>query len=84
MGRRLSEFSMRILPGDEYALMMLLDHDMFEDEDEIIVCGRAWTCTFLWCQYSDPSPFQIVRHYFGLLWYVSLLKSQPLKMEKER
>jgi len=30
-----------ILPSDAYALMLLVDQDMFEDEDDDFCCGRA-------------------------------------------
>ena len=84
MGRRLSELVISILPGDGHALMMLLEHDIFEDEDEDFCYGRVCTCTFLGGFFSNSYPFQILRHAFVLLWYVSRLKSQPLNLEKER
>ncbi|KAL4980801.1 hypothetical protein BDW66DRAFT_124865 [Aspergillus desertorum] len=31
-----------ILPKDAYALCMLVHHDLFEDDEDIIVCGRAY------------------------------------------
>ena len=31
-----------ILPEDAYALLMLIDHDLFEDEDDDFCCGRAY------------------------------------------
>ena len=31
-----------ILPDDAYALLMMVEHDMFEDEDDDFVCGRAY------------------------------------------
>lgn len=31
-----------ILPKDAYALAMLVDHDLYEDEDDIFMCGRAY------------------------------------------
>ena len=31
-----------ILPEDAYALIMLVNHDLFEDEDDEFVCGRAY------------------------------------------
>lgn len=30
-----------ILPSDAYALLLLVDHDMYEDEDDDFCCGRA-------------------------------------------
>ncbi|KUJ21736.1 uncharacterized protein LY89DRAFT_637639 [Mollisia scopiformis] len=30
------------LPEDAYALMMLVEHDMYEDEEDEFVCGRAY------------------------------------------
>ena len=30
------------LPGDAFALLMLVDHDLFEDEDDDFCCGRAY------------------------------------------
>lgn len=34
--------AIEILPSDAYALIMLVEHDMFEDEDDEFVCGRAY------------------------------------------
>lgn len=31
-----------ILPGDAYALVMLVEHDIFEDEEDDFACGRAY------------------------------------------
>ena len=31
-----------ILPSDAYAVMMLVDHDLYEDEDDDFCCGRAY------------------------------------------
>lgn len=31
-----------ILPKDAYALLMLVDHDLYEDEDDDFCCGRAY------------------------------------------
>lgn len=31
-----------ILPDDGYALLMLVEHDIFEDEDDDFCCGRAY------------------------------------------
>lgn len=31
-----------ILPDDAYALLLLVDHDLYEDEDDVFVCGRAY------------------------------------------
>ena len=31
-----------ILPEDAYALLMLIEHDLFEDEDDDFCCGRAY------------------------------------------
>ncbi|PYI00099.1 hypothetical protein BO71DRAFT_478951 [Aspergillus ellipticus CBS 707.79] len=31
-----------MLPKDAYALCFLVDHDLFEDADDIFVCGRAY------------------------------------------
>lgn len=30
------------LPGDAYALLMLVEHDIYEDEDDDFACGRAF------------------------------------------
>jgi len=38
----LLEFAIEILPQDAYALLMLVEHDMFEDEEDEFVCGRAY------------------------------------------
>ena len=34
--------AMSVLPEDAYALIMLVNHDLFEDEDDEFVCGRAY------------------------------------------
>ena len=39
----LLETAISILPADAYALLMLVEHDLFEDEDDDFCCGR---CTF--------------------------------------
>jgi archaemetzincin len=31
-----------LLPEDAYALVMLVHHDLFEDEDDVFICGRAY------------------------------------------
>jgi archaemetzincin len=38
----LLDAAIEILPADAYALIMLVEHDMFEDEDDEFVCGRAY------------------------------------------
>ena len=38
----LLDAAIEILPADAYALIMLIEHDMFEDEDDEFVCGRAY------------------------------------------
>lgn len=42
----LLETAISILPDDAYALLMLVEHDLFEDEDDDFCCGRACTSTF--------------------------------------
>lgn len=34
--------AIRTLPRDAYALLMLVDHDLYEDEDDDFCCGRAY------------------------------------------
>jgi archaemetzincin len=34
--------AMAILPADAYALLLLVDHDIYEDEDDDFCCGRAY------------------------------------------
>ncbi|RYO91936.1 hypothetical protein DL764_008218 [Monosporascus ibericus] len=34
--------AIEMLPGDAYSLLLLLDHDMYEDEDDDFCCGRAY------------------------------------------
>jgi archaemetzincin len=34
--------AMDILPDDAYALLMLLEHDIYEDEEDDFACGRAY------------------------------------------
>lgn len=31
-----------MLPGDAYAVVLLMDHDLYEDEDDDFCCGRAY------------------------------------------
>lgn len=34
--------AIRILPKDAYALLILVDHDLYEDDDDDFCCGRAY------------------------------------------
>jgi archaemetzincin len=36
------DVAIAILPSDAYALMLLVDHDIHEDEDDDFCCGRAY------------------------------------------
>lgn len=38
----LLDTAISILPDDAYALLMLMEHDLFEDEDDDFCCGRAY------------------------------------------
>ncbi|KAL6232285.1 hypothetical protein BDW75DRAFT_23160 [Aspergillus navahoensis] len=38
----LLDVAISILPEDAYALCMLVHHDLFEDDEDIFVCGRAY------------------------------------------
>jgi archaemetzincin len=38
----LLDVAIDILPNDAYALLMLVHHDLFEDEDDDFCCGRAY------------------------------------------
>ncbi|KAK5119854.1 hypothetical protein LTR85_007180 [Meristemomyces frigidus] len=38
----LLDVAMSILPEDAYALVMLVDHDLYEDEEDDFCCGRAY------------------------------------------
>ena len=38
----LLDVAISILPEDAYALLMLVDHDLYEDEDDDFCCGRAY------------------------------------------
>ena len=38
----LLDVAIEILPADAYALLMLVEHDIFEDEDDDFACGRAY------------------------------------------
>lgn len=42
----LLETAISILPDDAYALLMLVEHDLSEDDDDDFCCGRACTSTF--------------------------------------
>lgn len=34
--------AIEMLPGDAYAIVLLLDHDLYEDDDDDFCCGRAY------------------------------------------
>ncbi|KAF7957671.1 hypothetical protein EAE96_003244 [Botrytis aclada] len=38
----LLDLAIEILPADAYALLMLVNHDLYEDDDDEFVCGRAY------------------------------------------
>ncbi|KAJ5288736.1 hypothetical protein N7478_001766 [Penicillium angulare] len=38
----LLDAAISILPKDAYALLLLVDHDLYEDEDDTFICGRAY------------------------------------------
>lgn len=38
----LLDVAISVLPKDAYALLMLVDHDLYEDEDDDFCCGRAY------------------------------------------
>lgn len=38
----LLDVAISVLPDDAYALLMLVEHDLFEDEDDDFCCGRAY------------------------------------------
>ena len=38
----LLDAAISMLPDDAYALLLLVNHDLFEDEDDEFVCGRAY------------------------------------------
>ncbi|KAK4501708.1 hypothetical protein PRZ48_007517 [Zasmidium cellare] len=38
----LLDAAMTMLPKDAYALLMLVDHDLYEDEEDDFCCGRAY------------------------------------------
>ena len=38
----LLDVAIEILPDDAYALLMLVDHDLYEDDDDDFACGRAY------------------------------------------
>ncbi|KAM0181156.1 hypothetical protein ACHAPF_001901 [Botrytis cinerea] len=38
----LLDLAIDILPSDAYALLMLVNHDLYEDDDDEFVCGRAY------------------------------------------
>lgn len=38
----LLDAAIEILPDDAYALLMLVEHDIYEDEDDDFACGRAY------------------------------------------
>ena len=42
----LLDTAISLLPDDAYALLMLVEHDLFEDEDDDFCCGRACTSNF--------------------------------------
>ncbi|KAL4945785.1 hypothetical protein BDV06DRAFT_229965 [Aspergillus oleicola] len=38
----LLDVAIEILPSDAYALCMLVHHDLYEDDEDLFVCGRAY------------------------------------------
>ena len=38
----LLDAAISVLPGDAYALILLVNHDIYEDEDDDFCCGRAY------------------------------------------
>ncbi|KAH8811966.1 hypothetical protein F5884DRAFT_671082 [Xylogone sp. PMI_703] len=38
----LLDAAIEVLPEDAYALLLLVDHDLYEDEEDLFVCGRAY------------------------------------------
>ncbi|KAL8937244.1 MAG: hypothetical protein Q9216_004521 [Gyalolechia sp. 2 TL-2023] len=38
----LLDVAISILPSDAYALLLLVSHDLYESEDDVFVCGRAY------------------------------------------
>lgn len=38
----LLDWTIRILPKDAHALLLLMDHDLYEDEEDDFCCGRAY------------------------------------------
>ncbi|KAL8789656.1 MAG: hypothetical protein Q9213_001092 [Squamulea squamosa] len=38
----LIDVAIDILPSDSYALLLLVSHDLYEDDDDVFVCGRAY------------------------------------------
>ena len=38
----LLDAAISILPSDAYALLLLVDQDIFEDDDDVFTCGRAY------------------------------------------
>ena len=38
----LLDAAISILPEDAYALLLLVDHDLYEDDEDLFVCGRAY------------------------------------------
>ncbi|KDR74050.1 hypothetical protein GALMADRAFT_212230 [Galerina marginata CBS 339.88] len=38
----LLDAAISILPRDAYALVFLVEHDLFEDDEDVFVCGRAY------------------------------------------
>ncbi|KIW48045.1 uncharacterized protein PV06_00674 [Exophiala oligosperma] len=38
----LTDVSVRVLPSDAYALVLMTKHDLYESDDDDFCCGRAW------------------------------------------
>jgi archaemetzincin len=38
----LLDSAISVLPDDAYALLLLVEHDLYEDDDDLFVCGRAY------------------------------------------
>ncbi|KAI4194124.1 MAG: hypothetical protein LQ350_007958 [Teloschistes chrysophthalmus] len=38
----LLDVAISVLPSDAYALLFLVSHDLYEDDDDVFICGRAY------------------------------------------
>ncbi|KAI1100353.1 hypothetical protein F4804DRAFT_47366 [Jackrogersella minutella] len=70
--------AIEMLPGDAYCIILLVDHDMYEDEEDDFCCGRAYganrVCVVSTARYN-PSLDSHAEIDFAHMWPASHCKS---------